>query len=381
VKYHFRTRLRIILVLSGILLVCLITGAFWDSTYNPLHSSSTFSAEHATQLQRVIEAELAHFGVSYEAPRKTTVQQQNRSRATYEYHIPLADPALFADLVPALSDSVCAHGGQILQTYLQADTRQASVVIGIGERITHTLVMTWPPAPTPPPTATPAPAADGQPRVAIVIDDLGASEYVVHEFLALEADLTFSILPHLEKSTAIATFLHEQRQETLLHLPMQPEEYPAKLPGQGAILMQMDTAAIQQTIARNLQSVPYVVGVNNHMGSHLTTNSEKMRTVLQTLRQHNLFFLDSRTTADSVAYQTAQQLGVKTAQRKVFLDVEPHPEFVRRQLLELAALAEQGEPVIAIGHPKDATLQVLHEMLPEFRRRQIQIVRLSQLVR
>ena len=103
-----------------------------------------------------------------------------------------------------------------------------------------------------------------------------------------------------------------------------------------------------------------------------------MRVVLQNLAHHHLFFLDSRTTASSVAYSLAQQLGVRSAKRKVFLDVVPQIDFVKNQLHELASLAEQGKPAIAIGHPKEVTLQALKEILPEFKRRNIKIVRVSQ---
>ena len=135
---------------------------------------------------------------------------------------------------------------------------------------------------------------------------------------------------------------------------------------------------VHQMIAQNLQTVPFAVGVNNHMGSRLTADREKMHVVLQNLSHHQLFFLDSRTTASSVAYSLAQQLGVKSAERKVFLDVIPHIDFVKNQLHELASLAEQGKPAIAIGHPKEATFQALKEMAPEFKRRNIKIVRVSQ---
>ena len=105
-----------------------------------------------------------------------------------------------------------------------------------------------------------------------------------------------------------------------------------------------------------------------------------MQVVLQDLQERGLCFLDSRTTGRSVAYMLAQQMELKSAKRHIFLDNEATPEAVKRQLMKLASLAEQGEAAIGIGHPKKATLQALAEMLPEFKRRDITIVRASQLM-
>jgi polysaccharide deacetylase 2 family uncharacterized protein YibQ len=232
------------------------------------------------------------------------------------------------------------------------------------------------------PTPSPQPERPtAQFRTAIVIDDLGSNVFVVQRLLDLNEDFTFSILPHLEKSAEVATLLHERQKEAFLHLPMEPQSYPATSPGKGAIMTNMDSEQIRQTIEENLQTVPFVAGVNNHMGSRLTADWEKMQVVLQHLRNHQLAFLDSRTTGATVAYKVARQLGLKTAQRKVFLDVMPGTDFVKSQLYELASLAEQGKPAIAIGHPKPETLQALEEMLPEFKRRNIKIVRVSEFMK
>ena len=157
---------------------------------------------------------------------------------------------------------------------------------------------------------------------------------------------------------------------TLRHLP--------DAPGRGALLASMTAERIQQTIDGDLASVPFAVGANNHTGSRLTAHAGQMQTVMRHLQQRQLFFIDSRTTDETVAYAVARKIGVKSAQRKVFLDVKPGRDFARRQLTQLASLAEQGQPAIAIGHPKEDTLRALEEMLPEFERRGIRIVRVSE---
>jgi len=372
-------RLTIVSVL--VLVSLIIIGAFWETDYNPLQkiSSPTFPVERSVRLRNVVEAELTRSGILKVSSHKKNIQQDTLTWTAYEYAVHLEKATLFSEIAYALSESIYANGGQIFQTYFRSKERKASIVIGVDSFITHTIVLTWNAPPVAEATPTPTQTdSTGKFRVAIVIDDLGASEEAVHRLLDFGEDFTFSVLPHLERSTEIATLLHERQKEILLHLPMEPQGY--EYPGKGAIMVNMTPEVIQQTIEQNLQAVPYVVGVNNHMGSGLTANPEKMQVVLQTLQHHNLFFLDSRTTGRSVAYKKAQQLGLKSAERKVFLDVEPQYDLVRDQLLKLALLAEQGKPAIAIGHPKEVTLRALKEMLPEFKRRNIKIVRLSQFV-
>jgi polysaccharide deacetylase 2 family uncharacterized protein YibQ len=313
-------------------------------------------------------------------PIKTTEQPDPVSWGRYDYTVRLKTFTTFSNLMYGLSEAIHASGGEIFQTYFQPDKQRATIVIGVGSFITHNIIFSWLPSPVFP-ESSPSPAQNETTKhfnVAIVIDDLGANTQVVSRLLEFNEDFTFSILPHQEKSTEIATLLHKHHKEILLHLPMEPQNYPAQSPGEGAIMSNMAPQRVHQTIAQNLQTVPFAVGVNNHMGSRLTADWERMHVVLQNLAYHQLFFLDSRTTASSVAYSLAQQLGVKSAERKVFLDVIPEIDFVKNQLHELVSLAEQGKPAIAIGHPKEATLHALKEMMPEFKLRNIKIVRVSQ---
>lgn len=360
-----------------------LLGAFWHTDYNPWHSgateSSAFPADNATLLHAIIKAELIHPGVVQKESTEKTIRQDNLTWTMYSYSVHLEQPGLFTELAYKFADLVYSNGGKVFQSYFQPEEYKASMTIGVDSFITHKLAFIWDAPPVVDETAS-LEGQHGYARAVIVIDDLGANKQAVHRLLNLGVDFTFSILPHLEQSTEIAAFLYGQQKEVLLHLPMEPRglEYP----GKGAIMINMRPEEIQQTIEQDLLSVPYAVGVNNHMGSRLTADAEKMQYVLQTLQHHNLFFLDSRTTGSSVAYKTARQLGVRAAKRQVFLDaVSPlYVEHVKGRLRELASLAEQGLPAIAIGHPKKATLQALEEMLPEFQQRNIRIVRLSEMV-
>ncbi len=362
----------------------LALAAFWEGgTPFWRQPVTSFPTQAAKTMQHAIQQTLTQHGISaaaLQASGATTIQQGERAWTLAEYTIPLHSAGSFATLLTELTAAVEAVGGEILQTYAQPERHQTTVTVGSGPCITHRLVFRWQPpvvvvAPTPE-----LPQPINSLRAAIVIDDLGASTQTITRLLDLQADFTFSILPHLAHSTQIATRLHRHQKEVLLHLPMEPQGFPAISPGKGALLMRMTAQEIQATIQANLRSVPFAVGVNNHMGSALTANRAQMTAVLQQLQQQQLFFLDSRTTAQSISYQLAQELGLKSAERKVFLDVQPNVAFAKQQLRVLADLAEQRQPAIAIGHPKEATLRALEEMLPEFQQRNIQIVPLSQLI-
>ncbi len=239
-------------------------------------------------------------------------------------------------------------------------------------------VTTTPPAPA---VTTPEPAASDGPRVAIVIDDLGASLRAAKSLLAIPQPLTFAVLPKLTHSREIAEAAAAAGHDVLLHLPMEPLDYPAKNPGPGALLRSMTPEAMSEVLRDNLASVPHAVGVNNHMGSRLTQDEETMRLILTTLNERRLFFLDSYTTSRSIASQVARELDMPTASRHVFLDHEPgDPDYVAAQMERLAAVAQKHGAAIGIGHPHPSTIAALKEHLPKLSEAGIAVVPLSTLI-
>ncbi|MDY0092526.1 MAG: divergent polysaccharide deacetylase family protein [Candidatus Vecturithrix sp.] len=377
----------LILVLLVSLGGVLVGAAFWEDT-NQLHQEMTvsvFPERTSLQLNTIIETALERIGgQAPEActPFRTVIQREAATWNIYEYRVQLAGSETLTRFVDQLSKAIYHSGGEIFQQYIQPEEHQVTIVIGIGAFITHTLVLTWQSPVTPETTIVHQDPATTPPfKAAIVIDDLGANTQAVLRLLDLNEDFTFSVLPHLQHSTHIASLLHEHQKEILLHLPMEARN-SSENPGKGAIMSYMEITQIQHMLENNLRSIPFAVGANNHMGSRITAEPEKIRIVLEHLHHHHLFFLDSRTTASSVAYDVAQRLNLKSAARKVFLDADVplNAVTVKARLRELAELAEQGQPAIAIGHPKEVTLQALQEILPEFKQRNIQIVRVSQFV-
>ena len=213
-----------------------------------------------------------------------------------------------------------------------------------------------------PEDATPASAPARPARIALVIDDLGRSIDDLVPLEKLGVAITYSVLPFEENTPAVVSQLRSRREEILLHLPMQPKSHED--PGPGALRLGMTDDQLRTGTLAALQAVPGAVGVNNHMGSGLSADARSMGTILRVLSSRGLFFLDSRTSPDSVGYRTALSLGVPAAERQVFLDSDPGTEPVHEQFRRLLDMARSRGAAVAIGHPHQDTLAVLAAEVP-----------------
>jgi polysaccharide deacetylase 2 family uncharacterized protein YibQ len=218
------------------------------------------------------------------------------------------------------------------------------------------------------------------PKMAIVIDDLGGEDSVSHELLQKNLPVTFSILPFSPKGRALALEAHRKGREIILHLPMEPHGYPKIKPGKGALLDEMNEEELFRQLSKDIEAVPYIQGVNNHMGSQLMEDPEKIRVILSEVKRRNLFFLDSRTTPQTVGLETARSLGLMAAERDIFLDHPADGKDVKQQLEQLIQIALSTGKAIGIGHPHPSTIQSLEEMIPRIKERGIQIVPLSEII-
>lgn len=220
--------------------------------------------------------------------------------------------------------------------------------------------------PPPPPITRSKPVTNGIP-VAIIIDDIGYDRKMADGFLALDVPLTFSVLPQGTFNQSIIDKAVQKDVEIMLHLPMEPGNYPSVNPGPGALLSSMGPDELIAQLNANLDGVPRARGVNNHMGSRLTASSEQMRQIFTILKKRNLFFVDSRTTAETLCRPSAELLHLPFAERDVFIDHEQTRAFVRKQLKLLVKRARRQGYAIGIAHPHPVTLEVLTEMLPELK--------------
>lgn len=219
----------------------------------------------------------------------------------------------------------------------------------------------------------------GQAQLAIILDDLGSDRSAADAIFLLPFALTISVLPNHAHSAEIAEEAHRRGYEVMLHLPMQsvgnetPEAQELR-PGMRA----QDISALFEQM---MQSVPNAAGVNNHQGSEATADARLMQELMPVLQKWNLFYVDSRTTAATVAYDTAESMGVRSGFRNVpFLDDVAEVAAVRKQIeLAFRGARDKGE-AIAIGHPHPATLEALRELLPQAEARGIHLVYASDLV-
>jgi len=217
------------------------------------------------------------------------------------------------------------------------------------------------------------------PRLAIILDDVAADPAAVDAIFALHYPLTLSVLPNHPRSAQIAQEAHRRGYQVMLHLPM--ESLANEAPESQELRLGMPSAEISSVLNAMLSTVPFAAGVNNHQGSLATSDFRLMGDLMPALHSHNLFFIDSRTTAATVAYDAAQSSGVPCAFRNVpFLDDIQEIGAIRRQLEIAAKDAREKGQAIAIGHPHPETLRALSEFLPRAEAQGIHLVHASDLV-
>ena len=217
------------------------------------------------------------------------------------------------------------------------------------------------------PLAKPKPQLDKLPKVAIIIDDLGNDEKIAARFLGLDTILTFSLVPHSPFSKQIAHKAKAKGFDIMLHLPMEPNEYPRIKPGPGTLLVSMTPDVLLDQLKKNLDDIPYLKGVNNHMGSKMTTLDAQMNQIFTIIKKRSLYFIDSRTTTATLGRQSARLMRVPFAERDIFLDHIQTPEFIRKQIKRLVQLAYKQGEAIGIGHPHILTYRILKETLADLK--------------
>jgi polysaccharide deacetylase 2 family uncharacterized protein YibQ len=206
----------------------------------------------------------------------------------------------------------------------------------------------------------PGPARPGAGELVLVLDDAGNSLDGYDAFLSLPVPLTIAVLPQLRHSVQASAMAIGSGKEVILHQPM--ESTGSANPGPGVVLRGMERSEVETVLRENLATVPGAIGVNNHMGSAGTADAALMRSVMGELAARELFFLDSRTSAESVAAEASLEAGVPFAERKVFLDNEATRDAILSSFSGALERARDGEPIVMIGH---VTVPVLAEVLGE----------------
>lgn len=198
-------------------------------------------------------------------------------------------------------------------------------------------------------------------KLSIVIDDVGYRPHEENAVLQMPTAISVAVLPNAPHAHLMATKAHSQGREVLIHMPMAPlSKQPLE---RDTLQPSMSSEEVQRIIRNAVNNVPFAVGMNNHMGSAMTSSLPGMEKVMQALESYHLYFLDSMTIGNSQATRAAAGTGVKVIKRKVFLDDTANPEDIRRQFNRAVELARRNGSAIAIGHPRPATVKVLQQML------------------
>jgi uncharacterized protein len=325
-----------------------------------------------------ITQELAKTAVD-NAPQGSVVKSRRargRSRAVTaeELYIGLRGGSARADQIEkVLSGIAAAHGLSASREVANAESTR--MVLRFRGVITHRIEIEQLAAFAERSSSTP-----GQARLAILMDDLGSDRGAAEAIFALRVPITVSVLPFHPHSQDIAREARRHGCEVMLHLPMQ--SLAGESPEKQELRPGLPPDEVRSTVEKMLDAVPEADGVNNHQGSQATADTALMNELMRVLKDENVFYVDSRTTAATVAFDAAKREGVRTAFRNVpFLDDVQNKDAVKRQLQLAIQGAKQKGEAIAIGHPHADTLSALREMLPQAKSNGVQLVLVSELVR
>ncbi|NIE76035.1 divergent polysaccharide deacetylase family protein [Pantoea sp. Ap-967] len=217
-------------------------------------------------------------------------------------------------------------------------------------------------------------APAGKAYLSIIIDDLGQSAERDSRTLALPGPVTMAIMPDTPHATDFARQAHKAGKTVILHMPMDPATGPY------AWHPEIPLEELARRLDAALAKVPYAAGINNHMGSRMTAQRAPMTWLMGELQRRHLFFVDSRTSAATVAAAEAQALGLAHVSRDVFLDDVRTPEAIAGQLQQGIALAHKQGSAVLIGHPYPQTLAVLEQAIPQLKRQGVELIRLQQMI-
>jgi len=216
---------------------------------------------------------------------------------------------------------------------------------------------------------------------ALIIDDMGYSMDDIKELCSMKKDITIAVLPYSPYAEETAQLAHHNGLEVILHLPLESmnnihdNEHTL-----GLINSRMDQKEISEILNTNLSMVPFISGVNTHMGSKVTKEKALMEIILGNIKPTPLYFIDSRTTPYSVAYDMAQNMKIPSAYRHIFLDNKTDSDYIKKQLIKLFKSAEKNGETVGIGHPFPETLQVLKENIHLAKKYNVKLVFASQIV-
>ena len=361
--------------LLGLIGLFVILGLILLYLYRPPHRIQYQLNQKIDLLDKTIKSRLFELGFSKEniLSRQSLPRMKGKlSWRASTIKVQLPKRISFPQVKREMKRDLTRLDNDIRLQFSEDPSKPRKIDVRVGNLLTHNLIF-YPPK---------VPKKKVGPRVAIVIDDLGCSKKRARELINLEAPITLSFFPLSRNSRKLAKEAFEKGKEVILHMPMEPYGFPETNPGKGALLMSMTEKELRGQIHGNLETIPYIKGVNNHMGSRFMEDDRRVGILIKELKARNLFFLDSRTTSKTVGYRIAKKLGIKTGQRDVFLDNNYNDEAeIRKNILKLAEIAKNEGKAVGIGHPYPCTIKSLREMIPKLKKRGIEVVPLSHIMK
>jgi len=219
-------------------------------------------------------------------------------------------------------------------------------------------------------------------EVAVVIDDMGADLSLLQDLLSLQTPLTVAVLPGTPYARETAEIAFKNGLEVIIHLPLEAFNGQASSAGaDGLIKTSMGYEEVWSILEKDFEQVPHAKGLNNHMGSKATTDEQLMKIIMDFLKDKNLFFLDSKTSSRSIAYDLALKKKVPAAFRQVFLDADEDHSKIKDRLFELFSYGRKNGQVVGIGHPFPETIKVLKTYLPRAEEYGIKLVTVSSILK
>jgi polysaccharide deacetylase 2 family uncharacterized protein YibQ len=219
-------------------------------------------------------------------------------------------------------------------------------------------------------------------RLAIVVDDFGYfGGSLLNDFIALDKNLTFAILPHLSYSEEVMEKAVAAGIETIIHMPMEPITYPTNDPGPNAIYVHLSEREISKKMEKYISELHLCKGANNHMGSMATTDVNVMTAVLTELKKNGLYFVDSKTSPSSVAFDTAQKMLIPSKENDLFLDTPDMSDSTLNQKIKtIKTLMKKQDSILVITHcTNKKNYEYLKKFLEKIRYLDLEIVSVSEL--
>ncbi len=219
------------------------------------------------------------------------------------------------------------------------------------------------------------------PVISIIIDDIGYRNIDDTNALSLPGPVTYAIMPHAPHSVKLSNIANQTGKTVILHLPMEAMEPDKnKYLGPGALRVDMKESQFISTLSANLDAIPNIIGVNNHMGSLLTSQQEHMEWLMEYLFLKKIIFIDSVTSSHAITSNMAKLNNVPYLKRDVFLDNKKNKSYINAQFLELIKVAKRKGSAIAIGHPHPETIEVLSNNLIDLDRFGVKMVSLMEIL-